>query len=103
EQSFFQTFPRLARQPARRWSWPVVELLRRVTCEARLNGTLARLEGVRGLEFVERALDGLEFSYRVAPSDVGNIPSEGRAVIVANHPLGALDALSLLHLVGSVR
>jgi putative hemolysin len=103
EQSFYVTFPRLAQGPARTLSRPVVDLLRRVTCEAQVNSTLHALDGLRGFDFVEQALEDLGFSYRVAPSDRENIPSEGRVVIVANHPLGALDALSLLHLVGSVR
>jgi putative hemolysin len=35
--------------------------------------------------------------------DRNNIPATGRVVIVANHPLGALDGMSLLKLVGEVR
>ncbi|WP_395787494.1 lysophospholipid acyltransferase family protein [Aquimonas sp.] len=103
EQRLYVAFPWLAQGAARAFARPVVELLRRVTCEAQVNGTLAALRDVQGLEFVEGALEHLQFSYRVAPSDRENIPSEGRVLIVANHPLGALDALSLLHLVGSVR
>ncbi|MCG6118617.1 MAG: lysophospholipid acyltransferase family protein [Aquimonas sp.] len=103
EQSFYQAFPALAQGAGRTLSRPVVELLRRVTCEAEVNATLGRLAGCRGFDFVERALEDIRFDYRVAPSDRENIPSEGRAVIVANHPLGAMDALALLHLVGSVR
>lgn len=103
ESSFYEAFPALARGAGRTLSRPVVELLRRVTCEAQVNSTLDRLAGSRSFDFIERALEDLQFGYRVAPSDRENIPSEGRVVIVANHPLGAMDALALLHLVGSVR
>lgn len=103
ERSFYQVFPRLAQGAGRTLSRPVVELLRRITCEAQVNDTLSALHGTHGLEFVEQALERLQFSYRVAPSDIDNLPSEGPVVIVANHPLGALDALCLLHLVGRVR
>lgn len=103
ERSFYQVFPRLAQGAGRTLSRPVVELLRRITCEAQVNDTLGALHGTHGLEFVEQALERLQFSYRVAPSDIDNLPSEGPVVIVANHPLGALDALCLLHLVGRVR
>jgi putative hemolysin len=103
ERSFYQAFPKLAQGAGRTLSRPVVELLRRITCEAQVNDTLGALQGARGLEFVEQALERLQFSYRVAPSDIENLPSEGPVVIVANHPLGALDALCLLHLVGRVR
>ncbi len=103
ERSFYSAFPRLAEGRGRVVSRPVVDLLRRVACEARINAELGALEGSRGLAFVARALERMRFSYRVAPTDRTHIPAEGRVVIVANHPLGALDALALLDLVGSVR
>jgi putative hemolysin len=103
ERSFFATFPRLAEGRARGFSRPVVELLRRIVCEERINRLLAELAPSSGLDFVEQIMDQLKVSYRIANTDRDNIPAEGRLVIVANHPLGALDALALLHLIGSVR
>jgi putative hemolysin len=103
ERSFYEKFPRLSAGAGRAWSQPLVNLLRKLACEARINDTLERLQAARGFEFVDQALALFRFDYRVAPTDREHIPSEGRAVIVANHPLGALDALALLHLVGSVR
>lgn len=103
ERSFYEKFPRLSAGAGRAWSQPLVNLLRKLACEAQINDTLERLQCARGFEFVEQALALFRFDYRVAPTDRANIPSEGRVVIVANHPLGALDALSLLHLIGSVR
>ena len=103
ERSFFEKFPRLAAGRARSFSQPVVELLRKIACEERINSTLAALSPLTGFDFVERALENFQVSYRIAHNDRENIPVEGRVVIVANHPLGAFDALALLHLVGSVR
>ena len=103
ERSFFEAFPQLAQGPGRQLALPVVSLLRRVVCEERINAEVAALGALRGLRFVREALRRLDFSYRVAPTDVEHIPAEGRVVVVANHPLGALDALALLDLVGSVR
>ncbi len=103
ERSFYAAFPHLAAGKRRALSRPVVALLRRIACESQINATLAALTTLRGLAFVEQALVNMRFSYRVAPTDRENIPSEGRVVIVANHPLGALDALALLNLVGAVR
>ncbi len=103
EESFYNRFPALADGPVRRISQPVVSMLRRVACESRINGALASLRHSRGLDFVADALERLRFSYRVAPADRANIPAEGRVLIVANHPLGALDALALLDLVGGLR
>jgi putative hemolysin len=103
ERNFYSAFPRLSSGKGRAFSRPVVELLRRIACEAQINATLDALTNLSGLGFVGQALENLRFSYRVAPTDRENIPTEGRVVIVANHPLGALDALALLDLVGSVR
>jgi putative hemolysin len=103
ERSFYEKFPRLADGRARLFSRPVIDVLRRVACEDRINHTLEALPGSVGLEFIGRLLEHLDFGYSIANTDRENIPAEGRVVVVANHPLGALDALALLHLVGSVR
>ena len=103
ERSLHDKFPRLAEGRARSLVQPVVALLRRIACEERINGALRDAGQSTGLGFVERVLEQLQVSYSVANTDRENIPVEGRVVIVANHPLGALDALALIHLVGSVR
>ncbi len=103
ERSFYNAFPKLSEGKGRTFSRPVVEWLRRIACESQINATLDALLDLTGLPFVAQALENMRFSYRVAPTDRENIPTEGRVVIVANHPLGALDALALLNLVGSVR
>lgn len=56
-----------------------------------------------GFAFVRAALDHLQARYRAEPAEVARIPARGRLLIVANHPSGALDALALLDLVGTVR
>src|SRR5215470_3172590 len=103
ERSFFEKFPRLAHGRARVLSRPVVEVLRAVACEERINRGLAELAPYSGFAFVERVLESFRIGYRVAHDERENIPAEGRVLIVANHPLGAFDALVLLHLVGSIR
>lgn len=103
ERSFYEKFPQLAEGRARSFAQPVVELLRYIACEERINETLARNAPLTGFDFVENVLDQFQISYNVANTDRENIPVEGRVVIVANHPLGAMDALALIHLVGSVR
>ena len=103
EQRFYNAFPALSEGAARAFSRPVVDLLRRVVCEERVNLALQTLRDTRDFDFVEAALEHLQQTYRVGHLDRANIPSEGRVVIVANHPLGAIDALALLHLVRSVR
>lgn len=58
---------------------------------------------LRDFAFVRAALEFLGVHHECADADRGRIPATGRLLIVANHPLGALDALALLHEVGRVR
>ena len=56
-----------------------------------------------GFDFVEQVLRSFDFNIRLTESERARIPSSGRVVIVANHPIGSLDGLALLHLVRGVR
>lgn len=57
----------------------------------------------QGLDFVEQVLEYFKISYSVRDVEKERIPSQGRVVIVANHPIGSLDALALIKLVSEVR
>ncbi|WP_457747193.1 GNAT family N-acyltransferase [Sulfurimonas sp.] len=54
-------------------------------------------------EFIDEVLEYFNFNYHVNDKNIENIPSTGRVVIIANHPLGGLDAISLIKLVSKVR
>ena len=56
-----------------------------------------------GVEFIESALEELNFNYSVSDKNLENIPSTGRVVIIANHPLGGIDAFALIKLISRVR
>lgn len=58
---------------------------------------------LQGLEFVEQVLDELNFDTRYKPKQIEHIPDEGKLVIVANHPIGSLDALALIKVLSTVR
>ena len=58
---------------------------------------------LQGIDFIEQLLEYLHFSYTVSDQERENIPSTGRVVIVANHPIGSLDGLALLKLIYEVR
>lgn len=68
-----------------------------------INAFLSKYNTLEGLDFIEAVMEYFNFSYSISNKAKLNIPSSGRVVIVANHPLGALDALSLISLVREVR
>jgi len=82
---------------------PALGFLRKLTHEQEINYFLEQNQDLKGFDFIDQVLEHFNFSYSVTQRDRVNIPATGRVVIVANHPLGALDGLSLLKLVGEVR
>lgn len=68
-----------------------------------INSFLAKNEDKNEIEFIDGLFDYLDFSYSVLNRDFEKIPSEGRLIIVANHPLGALDGLALIKMVSNIR
>jgi len=56
-----------------------------------------------GFDFVEQALNYFDFTFSVVNTEKERIPLSGRVVIIANHPIGSLDGLALLKLVGDIR
>lgn len=68
-----------------------------------VNKFLKKTEKWSGIEFIEELFDYIDFSYNTSHKDKLKIPSEGRLIVVANHPLGGLDALSLISCIYEVR
>jgi putative hemolysin len=57
----------------------------------------------RGLDFVEQVLEYFNISYSVRDVEKERLPSQGKLVIIANHPIGSLDALALIKLISEIR
>jgi putative hemolysin len=81
----------------------LLKVAKRIVHEDSINAFLQQNAHLKGFEFVDAVLDHFEFDYTVSSNDLQNIPCSGKVVIIANHPLGGLDALCLLKLVGTVR
>jgi putative hemolysin len=54
-----------------------------------------------GLDFVNAVLD--YFQVKITVKGIEDLPKEGGVIIAANHPLGGLDGLALLRVVGKHR
>lgn len=102
EQRVQKHFPQWFRGRSAGIARPLLRAVGRWSRFDTLEGFLAESGHLRGFAFVDAALDHLQARYSVE-GGAGHVPSKGRLLIVANHPSGALDALALLHHVGSVR
>ena len=49
-------------------------------------------------QFTNKALNLFGVGYEISDEDLSNIPTEGPAVVIANHPYGGLDGLLLMNL-----
>lgn len=81
----------------------VVYLLKKLLHQEEINDFLTHGEAYKGFDFVEAVLEYFNFGYTISNKDKANIPSSGRVIIIANHPLGALDALALISLIKEIR
>ncbi len=103
EQALVAKFPTFFTHQPQLVTAPLLKFLRLLFHEREINQFLAQNSNVGAFEFVERVLGYFNFGYAVSNIDHDNIPAVGRVIIVANHPLGALDALALIRLVSKVR
>ncbi|TQV71847.1 GNAT family N-acetyltransferase [Exilibacterium tricleocarpae] len=102
EQAVTDKFPAFSHQPALIRK-PTLTLLRKLTHEREINDFLDHHRNIESFEFIDSVFDYFNFSYAVSASDRDNIPAQGRLVVIANHPIGSLDGLAILRLVGEVR
>lgn len=103
EQVLTERFPGFFSNKPRLLTKSMLTLMRMLFHEREVNRFLEEHRGVRGLDFIEKVLEYFDLDYLVSSRDLENIPPTGRVVVVANHPLGALDALSLIQMISRVR
>lgn len=100
--AFYKQFPKAKSYP--KWIFkPVIYTLKKLFCEETVNDLLQKNGHLEGFEFVEAVVEYFNVSYKASSKEKLNIPSSGRVIIIANHPLGALDALCLILLIREIR
>jgi len=81
----------------------MIKLIKTLTHEDEINDFIQTNQHLKGFAFLDQVLNFFNFSYQVSARSLNRIPSEGRLMIIANHPIGSLDGLALLKMVRSVR
>ena len=80
-----------------------IKALKKLLHEDDFNAVIRKNQHLRGFAFLDKLLNYFKFNYQVDNNSFNNIPSEGRLLIIANHPIGTLDGLALIKLIRSVR
>ena len=75
-----------------------VRWLERTICQDRLNTILTKMAGKNSVDAATAALDEMDIT--VNATGLENLP-DGRYLFVSNHPLGGLDGLALISLLGN--
>lgn len=77
----------------------LIRFLKRIAHQDELNDLLFKCRGLEGADFAKKALEILDVKYRI--HNIENLPhSGGRYIFASNHPLGGLDGLILISLIG---
>jgi len=81
---------------------PAFSLLKLLSHEKQVNAFL-QSHHQAGIAFVDAVLDKLDVSYSANQKELENIPAMGKVIIIANHPMGAIDSFALIQLVSQMR
>jgi putative hemolysin len=102
QKEIIKKFPNLQKKPNLIKN-SIFKTAKKLIHEDNINIFLNQNKGLENFDFIDAVLDYFNFDFSYSNNDIINIPATGKVVIVANHPLGALDALCLLKLVSLVR
>ena len=80
-----------------------ISFFKKVFHEDEINDVLVNNRHLDAFDFIEFVLDYFNIDIAINKNQLQRIPSYGRVVIIANHPLGALDSLALLNVIKDVR
>ena len=77
---------------------PVVSLIERIIHQDELNEILRVADPKEGSDFADAVYEHLNLHLEVKGRE--NVPADGRFVFASNHPLGGLDGIGLVKVLG---
>lgn len=79
----------------------VLSFIKRIVHEDDVNEVMSKIGHLYGLDFVNGAIKAMDTKIEVVGLE--NIPKTGGCILVSNHPLGGLDGVAFMQVVGRVR
>ncbi|NVJ87281.1 MAG: 1-acyl-sn-glycerol-3-phosphate acyltransferase [Algoriphagus sp.] len=79
----------------------VLSYIKNVTHESWMNSIMERIGHLKGLDFVDALVHEFELDVQLVGAE--KIPEKGGVIIAANHPLGGMDGIALMHAIGKIR
>ncbi|GAB3014032.1 1-acyl-sn-glycerol-3-phosphate acyltransferase [Cyclobacterium sediminis] len=79
----------------------LLSYIKRIAHETEVNEIMEKHAGLRELAFVNALID--EFGMEIEVKNESNIPITGNVIFASNHPLGGLDGIVLMHVLGKFR
>ncbi len=79
----------------------VYNYLKKIIHQSELNEILYNNRDKFNFDLIESVLK--EFRTKIVVKGIENVPTTGRYIIASNHPLGGLDGLALMNVVGKIR
>lgn len=79
----------------------VLTWFKKFICLDRINEIIYKYRDLQGVDFANALLDELKIKREIINED--NIPLGGRPLVVANHPLGSIDGVTLISIIGNKR
>ncbi len=79
----------------------LLRYIKRVTHEEWMNEVLEKVDHLHGIDFAKGLISELNIEVELVGAE--NIPKSGGVIIAANHPLGGIDGIALMHAISEVR
>ncbi len=79
----------------------IISYIKKVLHQDQINDFIAVHGHLFGFDFIEKIIQ--EFGVEIEIQGIEHVPASGGIVLASNHPLGGLDALAMMHMLGKKR